>query len=165
MGLITDCTSFPSHNSRELISIQAGPASNWVGAHIWNLHENIIQKLQDNCFNPNVFSRSNEEGSVTSFRPRLIAIDTLGSLYSPQLEHTPTFSSLTHATWDGDIQTVKLDGYMCPPESTKFVFVVIILTHNLFLENKYIKPIHKLQIMQALGPQIRNYGRTVSFLR
>ncbi|KAL5111784.1 hypothetical protein TcWFU_003504 [Taenia crassiceps] len=45
---------------------------------------------------------------MSAFRPRLIAIDTLGSMRSPRMEIPIAPRSVTVA-WDGDIQTIRQD--------------------------------------------------------
>ena len=113
----------PHDTSRELIFIQAGPASNWVGAHFWNLHEStIFQKVENGFFYIPVLFRMNERYPVTALRPRLIAIDTLGSLRSPQMEITPFTPRSATVSWDGDVETIKQDESTHSSVPVEFVF-------------------------------------------
>lgn len=95
------------NDSRELIFIQAGPASNWIGAHFWNLQENFLfQKPDDSVFNiPSLF-RLNEKSETAKARPRLVAIDTLGGIRSPHAETVPTMPQSVSVAWNGDVQTI-----------------------------------------------------------
>lgn len=92
----------------ELLFIQAGPSSNWIGGHFWNLQESsLFQRLEDSCFYLPALFRTNAKGSMAAFRPRLIAIDTLGSIRSPVMEISSITPRSVTVAWDGDIQTIR----------------------------------------------------------
>lgn len=99
--------------TRELIFIQAGPAANWVGGHFWNLQEGRLlglpgKDLSYSCFHPSALFRTSECDSSLRYRPRLVALDTLGSVRSPSLEvEVPPRSGIV--AWEGSVQTVKRD--------------------------------------------------------
>eukprot|EP00108_Taenia_solium_P006095 TsM_000961700 transcript=TsM_000961700 gene=TsM_000961700 len=67
-----------------------------------------MERSEDGFFYHPALFRTNANGSMSTLRPRLIAIDTLGSVRSPGMETSTTPRSATVA-WDGDIQTIKQD--------------------------------------------------------
>ncbi|CDS41016.1 protein misato 1 [Echinococcus multilocularis] len=104
------CTTPSNGTFRELIFIQAGPSSNWIGAHFWNLQESsLFQRSEDSCFYLPALFRMNVRGSMSSLRPRLIAIDTLGSIRTPRMEMSSATPPSVTVAWDGNIQTIRQD--------------------------------------------------------
>ncbi|VDM30654.1 unnamed protein product [Hydatigera taeniaeformis] len=102
--------------SCELVFIQAGPSSNWIGAHFWNLQESILfQGVEDGYFYLPALFRTNTRCPISGLPPRLIAIDTLGSIRSPGLETSITPRSVTVA-WGGDVQTIRQDDGNSQPQ-------------------------------------------------
>ncbi|KAM3183457.1 hypothetical protein ACTXT7_010323 [Hymenolepis weldensis] len=98
------------NDSRELIFIQAGPASNWIGAHFWNLQENIVfQNSNDSIFSAPSLFRIKEKSGLANAMPRLVAIDTFGSIRSPHMETASFMPNSVTVAWEGDIQTVMQD--------------------------------------------------------
>ncbi|VDO03306.1 unnamed protein product [Rodentolepis nana] len=99
-----------SNDSRELVFIQAGPASNWIGAHFWNLQESIVlQNPSDSVFNAPSLFRLKEKSGLANAMPRLIAIDTLGSIRSPHVETASSMPNSVTVAWGGDVQTIVQD--------------------------------------------------------
>ncbi|KAM7540510.1 hypothetical protein Aperf_G00000037100 [Anoplocephala perfoliata] len=99
-----------SSDSRELVFIQAGPASNWVGAHFWNLQENCVFQNRNDCvFDSHSLFRLKEKLTPTDLMPRLVSIDTLGSVRSPHMEAVSSMPHSVTVAWGGDVQTVLQD--------------------------------------------------------
>ncbi|KAL7063384.1 hypothetical protein AAHC03_01863 [Spirometra sp. Aus1] len=104
--------------SKELIFLQAGPASNWVGTHFWNLQEGAVIQADRSPLWPSVLFRAQEtshHSSTLSLTPRLIAVDVLGSVRSPELDspgtdgQMPRPKSADLIAWSGDVQTIRKD--------------------------------------------------------
>uniref|UniRef100_A0A5K3EIY4 Misat_Tub_SegII domain-containing protein n=1 Tax=Mesocestoides corti TaxID=53468 RepID=A0A5K3EIY4_MESCO len=95
--------------SREIVFIQAGPASNWIGTHFWNLQENILfQKQETSPFLLPAFFRGSEKSS-SYLRPRLISIDTLGSVRSPGMGIGEPSPGSNFVAWEDSVQIIRQD--------------------------------------------------------
>jgi len=102
---------------REIIHVQLGTYSNYLGTHFWNLEDELSRD-----FDPNVISevdrsilyRIHEDAKgVVNQVPRLVTCDTkyelgalspLGTLH-PDLELQTDFTQMAPQTWNGKIQT------------------------------------------------------------
>lgn len=114
------------NSSKELIFLQAGPASNWVGAHFWNLQEGaLLQANRSPLWSPVLFraQESSHHSSSLKLIPRLIAVDVLGSVRSPELDcpgagqgQVPRPKLANLIAWSGDVQTIRKDTALsqCP---------------------------------------------------
>ena len=123
----------PTARRREIITLQLGPCSNWVGAHFWNVQDEAFPQPkgededevpEDEAADPNILyqSRRSERG-WGSHTPRLIicdAADNFGSL-GTQGRHnqfaTMSEEALDPLSWSGSVTQVVRD----PREMHPFV--------------------------------------------
>lgn len=86
---------------REIITLQVGHASNYVGAHFWNSQDSYIDYSDDGNHgdkavastptsaevNPHVLYRSGtgsaQSGAIETFTPRLVSVDLKGESAAP----------------------------------------------------------------------------------
>lgn len=105
--------------SREIISLQLGHYSNFVGTHIWNLQEACFSYNPNDTkipleFNHDVFYRegTNPRGKLT-YTPRLVTADLRGSLKTLQQEgslHDPLPSpAKEQICWSGKVAIHKTE--------------------------------------------------------
>ncbi|XP_023200608.1 protein misato homolog 1 [Xiphophorus maculatus] len=101
--------------SRELITLQLGHYSNFVGTHWWNLQDASL------CYDPgsapppevqsdSVFREGRTPGGSVTYTPRLIAMDLKGSLRTLRQEgslYDPGGAAAAAATWGGSVTVHK----------------------------------------------------------
>ncbi|XP_013772743.1 protein misato homolog 1-like [Limulus polyphemus] len=101
-------------NTKEIITIQIGHYSNFVGTHWWNLQEASFcydaSKVPELEINHDVqFREGKTLRGHTTYTPRLLAIDTKGSLKT--LKQTGTLYDISHtkpsSEWGGNIDIFK----------------------------------------------------------
>ncbi|XP_043994791.1 protein misato homolog 1 [Gambusia affinis] len=100
--------------SREVITLQLGHYSNFVGTHWWNLQDASL------CYDPgsappevqsdSVFREGQTPGGSVTYTPRLIAMDLKGSLRTLRQEgslYDPGGAAVAAATWTGSVTVHK----------------------------------------------------------
>ncbi|XP_014869763.1 protein misato homolog 1 [Poecilia latipinna] len=110
--------------SREVITLQLGHYSNFVGTHWWNLQDASL------CYDPgsappevqsdSVFREGQTPGGSVTYTPRLIAMDLKGSLRTLRQEgslYDPGGAAAAAVTWAGSVTVHKHS----PPEKNCFL--------------------------------------------
>ncbi|XP_051520554.1 protein misato homolog 1-like [Myxocyprinus asiaticus] len=128
---------------REVVTLQLGHYSNFIGTHWWNLQDASL------CYDPDVLASELQSdvlfregltlcGHVT-YTPRLIAMDLKGSLQTLRREGSlyDTDNEATNFTWEGQIMTHKAN----PPTKNSFLQDLDMLdTGSLVAESNFSWP-------------------------
>ncbi|XP_061839279.1 protein misato homolog 1 [Nerophis lumbriciformis] len=108
---------------REIITLQLGHYSNFVGTHWWNLQDASL------CYDPEMppgeiqsdvmFREGQTLGGNVTYTPRLIAMDLKGSLLTLRQEGSlyDAGKDTSAISWDGSLMTHKES----PPEKNSFL--------------------------------------------
>ncbi|KAJ8386475.1 hypothetical protein AAFF_G00169450 [Aldrovandia affinis] len=110
---------------REIVTIQLGHYSNFVGTHWWNLQDAALSYEPDSAAPASelqsdvLFREGVTLGGHITYTPRLIAMDLKGSLQTLRLEGSlyETTKEASAFTWGGEVMTHK----QSPP--TKNIFL------------------------------------------
>lgn len=94
---------------REIVTLQLGHYSNFVGTHWWNLQDSALSYDPDSPLGDlqsnDVFREGQTLGGHVTYTPRLIAMDLKGSLQTLRQEGClyETGKDRTALTWEGDV--------------------------------------------------------------
>ncbi|XP_033831275.1 protein misato homolog 1 [Periophthalmus magnuspinnatus] len=112
-----------SEHCRELITLQLGHYSNFVGTHWWNLQDaslfydpdTPLGEIQSDV----VFREGQTSGGHVTYTPRLIAMDLKGSLGNLRQEGSlyDPGKDTSAVTWEGDLMMHKES----PPQKNSFL--------------------------------------------
>lgn len=108
---------------REVVTLQLGHYSNFVGTHWWNLQDASLSYDMDaplgEIQSDVVFREGQTCGGQVTYTPRLIAMDLKGSLRTLRQEGSlyDPGKDTSAATWDGDLMMHKES----PPQKNSFL--------------------------------------------
>ncbi|XP_020528148.1 protein misato homolog 1 isoform X2 [Amborella trichopoda] len=101
---------------REIVTIQVGGISNYIGSHFWNFQDELLGLAEENNGDPvykntdmdmDVFYRAGEtHQGIPTYTPRLLSIDMQGALGSLRAsgslyEGVPSLDASSVVTWKG----------------------------------------------------------------
>ncbi|KAJ8304930.1 hypothetical protein KUTeg_018513 [Tegillarca granosa] len=102
-------TSEKKMDTKEIVTLQIGHYSNFVGAHWWNIQESTFvydpKKVHDKEVNHDILFREgqNLRGDVT-YTPRLVAFDLKGSLNTLKIDgKLYEYNQQEDINWTGDV--------------------------------------------------------------
>ena len=128
-------------SGNEIITIQCGNFSNFIGSHWWNFHESNCYSsfATKGIFNYDIlFNQGENLKKEVTFTPRLMIIDAKGSLgYLSQFGHqlydttpglgesgdvsNPLTSSVDEKCWDGKVEVVDQSDAFCKRKKNDFL--------------------------------------------
>lgn len=127
-------------SSQELITLQFGNFSNFVGTHYWNFHYKRITEKQRNEetseYVNKLFRESFTNSSRSRFLPRTIYFDIKTKLHSLKQDGTFTSETWEHMEVGEDENHVDVDGVNCslhaetPIEKNEFIKEVLEATES-----------------------------------
>ncbi|TPX32574.1 hypothetical protein SeMB42_g07598 [Synchytrium endobioticum] len=100
--------------SKQVITLQFGHFSNFVGTHIWNIQEAYFSSShvsQDSDVDHNVLFRSVQTKHGDSYEPRLVLFDLQGSFGALKRGGELRETRATVDTWSGQVETYEHDPY------------------------------------------------------
>ncbi|CAL8292405.1 unnamed protein product [Merluccius merluccius] len=138
---------------REVVTLQLGHYSNFVGTHWWNLQDASNEDLSE--VNPDVlFREGRTAGGQVTFTPRLVSMDLKGSLQTLRQEGSLYSTDTDSATvsWEGDIMVHQES----PASKNPFLQDLDTLETGAVLAQEDFESTYQAQCSAAAGPDSVN---------